>query len=84
MSDGVSIYPAVGSVWQHYKGALYVVQCVVVQETDEKLAVVYYPVVDPPLFPWCRPFSEWHQWVAHDTRRFTKVVYPVNNGTDIQ
>lgn len=61
-----TITPQCGSVWKHYKGSLYKIKGLVIQEATEEIAVCYEAVVNPLPIPWSRTLREWNEEVEHN------------------
>lgn len=52
--------PSVGSVWQHWKGAYYIVRGMAINEADLQPLVLYSPEDgNGPI--WARPLADWGQ-----------------------
>lgn len=65
--------PKPGSIWQHYKGDLYLIEGLVMKESTEEIEVCYSNVKRPLPIPWTRPLSEWNELLDHNgvqVRRF--------------
>ena len=74
--DELRAGPDRGTVWEHYKGGLYVVLGNAVREED-LVPMVFYQCLRTGNF-WCRPQDEWHAVVSHEgkcPRRFREKDY---------
>jgi hypothetical protein len=68
--------PVPQSLWKHYKGNVYKVDCIGIRESTGELEVCYRPVDDSLGCFWIRPLSEWNQFVSHgdiQVKRFSLV-----------
>lgn len=65
--------PAVGTIWQHYKGAFYRVLGHVQLEATNSQAVRYSPTHGPDTnLEWVRDLADWHTYVPGKGRRFVE------------
>lgn len=63
------------TIWKHYKGELYFVIGITMQESTEQLNVCYFPLKKSQSFAWSRPLSQWNEIINNDenkTKRFTQ------------
>lgn len=78
----------IGSIWKHYKGDHYEIKGFVMQESTEKMYVLYQSVSNPLKYPWSRPAKEFFDPMWHNQnmiRRFERIGHnsqelPLPNG----
>lgn len=78
MVDNASIWPQPGDVVQHYKGGLYIVLLLAVDEETQRERVIYMEAKPPqkgkrPARVWDRRLEEWSAFVDATTPRFRNV-----------
>lgn len=62
-----------GTLWRHYKGAVYVVERIVRREVDRVLLVEYRDVADWRAPSWSRPLDEFLELLPDGDVRFMKL-----------
>lgn len=66
--------PKLGSLWKHYKGALYRVLSIGVRESTLDFEVCYSSL-DQRNLVWIRPLSEWTETVTWKGQQLSRFVY---------